>query len=547
MRFKNGDGIGMIKVFLVEDEIVMREGIKNNIDWEKEGFEFVGEASDGELAYPLIQKARPDILITDIKMPFMDGLELSRLVKQEMPDIKIIILSGYDEFAYAKEAIKIGITDYLVKPIAGAKLLEAVKKVGDIVLEEQQQKLFFQQFEKERQENMQLARQKFFHGMVSGKKSASGLLKEGREIGFDLAAKRYNIVLLQIFAGGEVEGYSEQQNQAALAIEEVTEKMPEVLMVELGLEGWAFVVKETGEESLDQILKVFLGQLQKRVEACPGVEYFGGVGRTVERLSELNHCFEEANRAFAYRYLKKRNQIVFSEEDTPEASVDEELKLSALNLEKLDRKSIERFLKTGLKSEVIHFVDEYFASLGERNIQSLLFRQYVTMDMYFVAASMLEQLGYDSGELVARCGDFQKMTEVFSTVERTKGYLTNVYETVIELRETVARKKYSSLLKDARNYIEQNYDNEEISLNTVAASVNLSPNHFSTIFSQETGQTFIEFLTCVRMEKAKELLRSTSMKTAEIAYAVGYKDAHYFSYLFKKTQECTPREFRTRG
>lgn len=209
MRFKNGDGIGMIKVFLVEDEIVMREGIKNNIDWEREGFEFVGEASDGELAYPLIQKARPDILITDIKMPFMDGLELSRLVKQEMPDIKIIILSGYDEFAYAKEAIKIGITDYLVKPIAGAKLLEAVKKVGDIVLEEQQQKLFFQQFEKERQENMQLARQKFFHGMVSGKKSASGLLKEGREIGFDLAAKRYNIVLLQIFAGGEVEGYSE--------------------------------------------------------------------------------------------------------------------------------------------------------------------------------------------------------------------------------------------------------------------------------------------------------------------------------------------------
>lgn len=98
----------MVKVFLVEDEIVMREGIKNNIKWEQEGFEFVGEASDGELAYPLIQKTRPDILITDIKMPFMDGLELSRLVKQEMPDMKIIILSGYDEFEYAKEAISIG-------------------------------------------------------------------------------------------------------------------------------------------------------------------------------------------------------------------------------------------------------------------------------------------------------------------------------------------------------------------------------------------------------------------------------------------------------
>ena len=122
----------MLKVFLVEDEIVMREGIKNNINWTEEGFEFAGEASDGELAYPLIQKTRPDILITDIKMPFMDGLELSRLIKQEMPDIRIIILSGYDEFEYAKEAINIGITDYLVKPVSGAQLLAAVKKVEKV-------------------------------------------------------------------------------------------------------------------------------------------------------------------------------------------------------------------------------------------------------------------------------------------------------------------------------------------------------------------------------------------------------------------------------
>src|SRR5699024_8360431 len=113
-------------------------------------------------------------------------------------------------------------------------------------------------------------------------------------------------------------------------------------------------------------------------------------------------------------------------------------------------------------------------------------------------------------------------------------YLKKVLETAIELREGLSRQKYSSLLKDARSYIEENYDNEDISLNTVAASVNLSPNHFSTIFSQETGRTFIEYLTYVRMEKAKELLRGTSMKTAEIAFAVGYKDPHYFSYLFKK-------------
>ena len=125
-----------MKVFLVEDEIIMREGIRNNIDWKKEGFEFVGEASDGELAYPLIQDSKPDILITDIRMPFMDGLELSRRVKQEMPDIKIIVLSGYDEFEYAREGIRIGISEYLLKPIDGNKLLEADTSVAQLIRSE---------------------------------------------------------------------------------------------------------------------------------------------------------------------------------------------------------------------------------------------------------------------------------------------------------------------------------------------------------------------------------------------------------------------------
>ena len=110
----------MIKVFLVEDEMLIRQGVKNSIQWEKEGYEFVGEAGDGELALPIIFKEKPDLVITDIRMPFMDGLELSRLIRQELPEVKIIILSGYDEFEYAKEAIKIGVVEYLLKPISSA-------------------------------------------------------------------------------------------------------------------------------------------------------------------------------------------------------------------------------------------------------------------------------------------------------------------------------------------------------------------------------------------------------------------------------------------
>ncbi|MCD7837057.1 MAG: helix-turn-helix domain-containing protein, partial [Lachnospiraceae bacterium] len=502
----------------------------------------------GEVAYPLIQKTRPDILITDIKMPFMDGLELSRLVKEEMPMIKILILSGYEEFEYAREAINIGIAGYLLKPVSGSQLLAAVKKVGAIVEEERLQRELLHKFERDREENTQLARQRLFRSLVSGEKTVSALLNEGKEIGMALAANRYNIVLFRIFFGGETAGgYSEKQNVLAQQIEEMTEKMEEVLTVDLGMEGWAFILKETGAMTLEETEAVFLDWLQAMVrEAGDELQYFGGVGRPVCRLSEMSQCYESACRAFAYRYLAERNQIVRDDEHPVYSVNDGEVSLSSLNVKNIDRRVVESFLKTGVKSEITLFLDKYFESLGEWNVQSLLFRQYVTMDIYFAVVSMLEQLGYASDLVTERFGDLQEIMSVILTTTRTREFLINLIDMAIELRETVSRKKYVSLLKEARTYIEQNYYNENISLNTVAASVNLSPNHFSTIFSQEMGQTFIEFLTYVRMEKAKELLRSTSMKTAEIGSAVGYKDSHYFSYLFKKTQECTPREFRSR-
>ncbi len=537
----------MIKVYLVEDEIIMREGIRNNINWEKEGFEFAGEASDGELAYSLIQKVKPDILITDIRMPFMDGLELSRLVKQELPEIKIIILSGYDDFEYAQQGIEIGITKYLLKPIAGAKLLEEVKKVAQEIAKERQLK---ETLEYEHIENRKLARQKFFRRLVLDQNMASEILQVGKKLRMDLAANRYNILLFQIFAQN-TDCTDSAQQQAVRDMEELAAGMPEVLLFELGIEGWAFILKETGETPLEDIVECVIQKLCKKIEAYANLEYFGGVGKAVARVSELNKCFEEASRAYAYRYLEKRNQIIYSSE-LVESINEKETKQAPLEtgsseIKKPDRKLVERFLKTGRKSEVSQFVEEYVKSFGTHVIQSFLFRQYVVMDMYFSARALLEELGYEASILAERCGDFQKMNVVFTTEESGKAYLRNVLETALDLRDAVSKKKYHSLLAEAKSYIEQHFDDENISLNSVAAYVNISPNHFSSIFSQEIGQTFVEYLTYVRMEKAKELLRTSSMKSAEIAFAVGYKDPHYFSYLFKKTQYCTPKEFRSQA
>lgn len=534
----------MLKIFLVEDEIVMREGIKNNIDWEKEGFEFVGEASDGELAYPLIQKTRPDILITDIKMPFMDGLELSRLVKSEMPETSIVILSGYNEFDYAQKAINIGVTDYLVKPMTSAQLLEAIHTVEKKILENRDKEARRKDSSMVRQQVL-LARQSFFRKMVAGNIPLTDLLSEGRSLGIDLAASRYNILLLQLFTDGELASGNQVIGKAKLGIESLQPMFEDVLMVVQGQEEYSFLFKASDEQAMQQLIETYCKKLEELLKGQPGIEYYGALGRNVARLSDLKKCYDEVYLEFSQCYLKERNQIAVCEDKAEEPAEEETpLDLENLNVSPADRKKLEQFINTGVKSEIDAFLEDYFRKIGTKNIQSLLFRQYITMDMYIIIQSVLHDLGYEKQELIELFGTEQDLSKAFVGNEGTREYLHKILEIAIDLREKSAGNKYAPILRQAKEYIEKNYDNEDLSLNRVAAEVNLSPNHFSTIFGQESGETFVEYLTRIRMEKAKQLLRTTQMRTTDIAFAVGYRDAHYFSYLFKKTQNCTPREYR---
>ena len=170
----------MIKVFLVEDEYAIREGIKKSVDWEKNGFELVGEAGDGEMAFPKILKTKPDILITDIRMPFMDGLELATLVKKELSDIKIVVLSGYDDFNYAKKAISIGVEEYILKPVSGENLLKELGKIAESIKAHRQEEQAREKYLQDMEEIRALERQKFIHDMIDGKISMQESLEQGR-------------------------------------------------------------------------------------------------------------------------------------------------------------------------------------------------------------------------------------------------------------------------------------------------------------------------------------------------------------------------------
>lgn len=176
-----------------------------------------------------------------------------------------------------------------------------------------------------------------------------------------------------------------------------------------------------------------------------------------------------------------------------------------------------------------------------------MLRQYLVMDLYFWAMGFLQELGSDAEELPEECRTVNRITRYIQTQEGVSEYLNLLLTSVMEIRDNCAKKKFSARMERAKEYIDANYRDPDISLNKVAGYVHMSPCYFSSTFSQETGQTFIEYLTCVRMKHAKELLRCTNLRSNEVAAESGYQDSNYFSFLFKKTQGCTPSEYRKRG
>ncbi|MDC7291209.1 response regulator [Blautia schinkii] len=536
----------MIKVFLVEDEAIIRRSIKNNIPWENEGYEFAGEAGDGELAYPMIMKVKPDIVITDIKMPFMDGLELASIVKKELPNTKIIILSGYDEFDYAKRAISIGVTDYQLKPISSEKLLETVNRVANIIREEQEQQKLLSEYQKENQEKLELDKARLFYALVENSISTAELLEWGRQLNMDFTASYYTVVLLKIISRGQNENtYQKHRVEVESKVEDFLSSIDTIYYFKRWGEGWSLLVRSEEESELGEFLEKLKDFFATLLPEDSTLKYFGGAGSTVHRLRDVRQSFLEANRAFATRFFTEANQIITADEiHKKELLTAEKEDLKKINTANIDRNLLENFLKVGDIDEASGFLDAYFEKVGLGSYNSLMFRQYLMVDMYFCVTKFLEGLGISAQSLTDKFGDVDEIKARVSSIESVCQYLKDLFTEALRLRNNASMDKYSGLLDDAARYVEQNFSNNEISLNTVASQIGISPSYFSTIFRQETGQTFIEYLTGLRMEKAKELLRCTSKKTAEIAYDVGYKDSHYFSYIFKKTQGQTPKDYR---
>ena len=538
-----------IKVFLVEDELVIRRGIKNSIEWEKAGYVFVGEAGDGELAYPMILKEKPDILITDIRMPFMDGLELCKLVKKELPDIKILILSGYDEFDYAKEAIRLGVTEYLLKPISSLKLMEVLDRVSSSIRKEKEDRDLLQKYMEEMRENTEHEKQRFFAQLISGNLSMADALETGRKYGMDLSASIYNLILFRLAANGKKEENGTILGRAEQAIEEEMKDCTYAYGFQHGVEGWAFLLKADEKEQMQKRVKSFSEELGQWMENIPDITYFGGIGTAVSRLRELCESYRDAEKALAARFSLELNQFISADEIREIRDVHDldTIKFTEVGEIEKSRNMLEQFLNNGAEDEIIEFSEVFINQFTEENLKSMLMRQYIIMDSYIVIMSFCERMEAEAEQLKEEAERLREQMKKIQSPDEITEYICKLLKKAIEIRDAVSGRRYADIITMAKQQIMKTYMSENISLNSIAAEVGMSPSYFSSIFSREEGKTFVEYLTEIRMDKAKELLMCSSLKTSEIGYEVGYKDPHYFSYIFKKTQHCTPKEFRTRG
>ncbi len=533
---------GMFKIFLVEDEVVVREGIRKNIPWEQYGFLYAGDAPDGELAMPLIRQIQPDLIITDIKMPFMDGLELIKLVRKELPRTKIIIISGYDDFTYAQQAIRMGVEQYLLKPIVKEKMVEVLTALQKKMEAERHQQEYLEKFQREAQEYETFARRRFFEQIVTGGLSVSEISETAQAMGIDLNAPFYNIVLFSL-SGAQYDGSAPESYTDALAAvqDSVTRSIvshQELILFRWNVTTYAVLAKGARDDIAARTAECVENIRALCAAAGRDVDWHIAHGTPVPRLGAIPACFTEANRILSCRYLCPEEHLLteasirdFRKQASPGADAGEPV---------IDRGRIRNFLSSGTVEEIDRFIGQLLQSGGEE-AASKLFCRYLMLAVYFAAAEYLESIG-------CRAESFWplelKPDDSASTPEELRQYARQVMRRAVELRDCESKKRQRLLMTQAIRFIDEHYPDESISLDKVARQLNISPNYFSAMFSQEIGQTFIEYLTGRRIAEAKRMLRQTDRRSSEIALAIGYRDPHYFSFVFKKVSGLTPSEYR---
>lgn len=532
----------MYKVIIVDDEAVVREGLKHTINWREHGFELSGDFVNGREAWDAIQQNKPDLIISDISMPFMDGLELAGMVTTHFPYIKMIILTGFDEFEYAQQAIRLKVADFILKPITAQEIRSLLGKVKAEMDEEAQRREDLSKLHSQLNQSLPLLKERFLERLVINGMQHTEIEERFAFFGLPPISPLYLAMVIDIDDFGEWEIHSNKQDEellrlAAYNIIEEIAKRENALIFRTREERMTVIVSGQEEErTLYEHVFRIAEEMRHQTEKFLKFTITTGVGRSCDSAELLPLAYKSAYSALEYRFLLGKNQVlsILDMEGKPAS-----ISTLPLNTD-FDRKLVSA-VKTGSAADVQQLIGQLVAELKV----SMVPIEACFLQIQKVVLSLLntvQELGaHDQGNLIDR-----QLMDVyrFKTLNEIEIWLGQVVQSVMSAISDNRSDFTRSQMLRAAEYIRANYANEKMSLQDICRHVLMSTSYFSLIFKQHTGETFVEYLTRVRIEKAKELLVHTSLKFYEIAEKVGYGDPNYFSLLFKKHAGQTPREFR---
>ena len=529
----------MYKVLLVDDEVLIREAISENTKWTELGFTLMGTCKNGKEAVEFIKKDPPDLLLTDIYMPHMDGIELTEYVYNHYPDIKVIIISGYDEFEYAQKAMRFQVLDYILKPVTARELSELLQKVKKKLDEENRHKADLTKIRSAFVRNQPLLQARCLESLLKGMVDPQDLTSKMQEYDITLTGPYYVTALIEGDDVSEFVGDAQGQG-TGLAYFSIFNIAEEIMDQCKG--GITF---QNAEEKTVLIFEGRYNIAGKAMEICEKIQtaimdYVKikttiGLGTVVDSLAALPKSYDETMRAAAYKFQLGTNQVISAGSlervgAYGSVAVKSYAGKIALAMKQNDEKEIEK--------NVSEFIAELRKTMRSRR-QSILYIQNMIMTILELSGSTeLDENMVSSAEKELLDSIFEK--EHLSEIGRDiVSFCCKLAENMQEEREDICMRQ----ARMAQNYIEENYRDSSISLHSVCSYLAISTSYFSAIYKKYTGETFVETLTKKRMEKAKQLLETTSKKTYEVAEDVGYSDPHYFSSTFKKITGCTPTEY----
>lgn len=521
--------MGLYSVMLVDDEEAVRQAIARRLDWEEIGFKVIAAAENGEEALEMAEKLQPDVVMTDIKMPFMDGLTLCHKLKENQKNTKVVIFSGFDEFEYAKEAIKLEVEEYILKPIDSVELKHIFERLKTVLDKEIDEKRNLDMLHNYYLKSLPIMKEQFLTGLLEGRIAEERIAEMNRSYEVNLKSPYYAVAIVKMDTSRNILNLSLKQ-----IIEESLQGTAEVKSF-LYLDVVAVILMAHDENHFMRIIRE-LDQSCRIANRILEANVTAGIGQLVDRLAGLSKSYEGALDAVDYRVLLEANQAIYILDIQPSLN-------SSFGIDDQDVQRILKDIKLGEQEELQRDVEQLILHLKSAKVS---LHKYHALMMEIISELLKLGRAYqvDLDQFFEEEFRVYRDIREFESLEELGKWL---YETCLSLSTSIHRERTDTtklMVEKARHYIDKHYTDEELSVEVLCGYLGVSAAYFSTIFKRETGKSFVMYLTSVRMEAALKLLNSTEDKTYIISGKVGYTEPNYFSYVFKKYYGVSPSKYR---